>query len=319
MAVSNAEMEMQEFTFPDEKETGKDTPVQMEDTPQDVEFSVVDDTPEEDRGRKPMTDPPPEPTEEELQQYSQDVQKRIKHFTKGYHDERRAKEAAARERDEALRYAQSIVEENKKLKGSLNEGHNALVAQTKASLEAEVTAAKQALRDAHESFDPDQIAEAQDKLLDAKIKLDRVNDFRTTSVQEDKPEVQTSKAEPQRPAPDKKALAWNQRNPWFGTDPEMTAFTLGLHQKLVASGINPTSDEYYERIDARVRKLFPEQFEADEAQPKPSKSPVAPASRSTAPKKIVLTQSQVSIARKLGVSLQEYAKQVALEQRNQNV
>lgn len=310
--------QMEEFKFPDEK----DTEIELKTPENELEIVVEDDTPPEDRDRTPLETPPDEPTEEELKAYSKDAQTRIKHFTKGYHDERRAREAAARERDEAVRVAQALVEENKKLKGSLSEGQNALVEQTKTALLADVEAARKELRDAHESFDPDKITEAQEKLLEAKIKLDRVNNFQPKTGQEEKSGTtlqQPPETKVVRPEPDQKALAWNQRNQWFGKDLEMSALAMGLHQKLVAEGVDPRSDDYYDRIERGVRSRFPEKFEDNQAPSRTvNKSPVAPASRSTAPKKITLTKTQVALANKLGVPLQEYARQVALEMRNQN-
>ena len=95
------------------------------------EIEIVDDTPPADRNRKPMAEPPKDVTDEELSKYDESVQSRIKHFSKGYHEERRAKEAAQREREEAVRLAQKIVEENRQLKGSLHEGQTALIEQAK--------------------------------------------------------------------------------------------------------------------------------------------------------------------------------------------
>lgn len=313
--------EMVEFQFPDEKEQQGVSKEKQSAGDDAIEIQVVDDTPEPDRNRK-VSEPPDDPSEDELNSYSQDARKRIKHFTKGYHDERRAKESAARERDEAVRLAHLALEENKRLKSTLNEGHTALLSTTRTAVEAEVAEARRALVAAQEAFDPEASALAQEKLFDAKIKLDRVNSFKAPPVQDDKKELQTQ-ATPQRNQiqPDQKALAWQQRNQWFGTDDEMTAYVLGLHKKLVADGVDPRSDDYYQRLDARVKKLFPENFEgssADDADTRTRRSVVAPATRSTAPKKIVLTQTQVQLAKRLGVPLVEYAKQVALEQRKQN-
>lgn len=316
-----------EYTFPDEADTKtaeKDTDtVVSEQQAEKEEIEVVDDVPVADRGRKPMSQAPEDPTEDELKSYSADAQKRIKHFTKGYHEERRAKESAARERDEAVRLAQAVVEENKKLKTSLSQGHDALVSQTETTIKSEVDVAKRALREAHESFDSEAIANAQEALTEAKIKLSKLQDFRRPPVQQEKPDVQTQQLAPQQrqPVQDQKALAWNQRNEWFGKDPEMTSYVLGLHRKLVDSGVDPKSDEYYERLDTRVRQLFPENFDAPEKEkpaPRQGSSVVAPATRSTAPKKIVLTQTQVQLARRLGLPLDVYAKQIAKEQRNEN-
>jgi len=113
---------------------------------------------------------------------------------------------------------------------------------------------------------------------------------------------------------DTKARAWQDANPWFGSNKEMTGFALAVHDTLVGEGVDPSSDEYYERINGRVRQVFPDAFPTA----KPKKSVVAPASRSTAPKKIVLTQSQVNIAKRLGLTNEQYARAVAEQLRKQN-
>jgi hypothetical protein len=306
------------FEFPDELEAKKAASAEK-DTVDEIE--IVDDVPLEDRGRKASA-PPDDPTEDELKSYSEKVQTRIKGFTKGYHDERRAKEAATRERDEALRVAQAVVEENKRLKGTLSQGNAVLLDTTKKAIDAEVAEAKRVYREAVESFDADKIADAQEALTAAKIKQDRIENFRPAPLQEEKKVVQTEQRQPEQPQVDPKARAWAEKNPWWGKDREMTSFTLGLHEKLVVEErLDPRSDEYYERINKRLRQVFPENFEGaakEKGDPPQRSSVVAPASRSTAPKKITLTQTQVALAKKLGVPLELYAKQVAKEQRNQN-
>lgn len=311
-----AEIEKVEFEFPDEVEA-KQSRVGSKVVTPEPEVEVVDDTPEKDRNRKPMAEAPADPTDDELEAYSESARKRIKHFTKGYHDERRAKEAALREKEEALRAAQAIAEENRRLKGSLNEGQQAYIEQTKHVIANELDQAKRAYKLAYESGDPDALLDAQDKLTSAKIKADKVDSFRPAPLQEDRAVVQT-----QQPSirADKKAEEWQEENPWFGSDDEMTSFALGLHNKLVKSGVDPKSDEYYEKVNARIRAVFPEKFDSDEqvdAEPQRTvkKNVVAPATRSTAPKKVVLTQTQVNIAKRLGVPLELYARQVANEMR----
>jgi len=324
-----AEIEKVEYEFPDEKEAReakqspqKELPLEKE-AKAEEEIEVVDDTPEQDRGRKPLETAPEDPTEDELSQYSENVRKRIEKFTKGYHDERRRADAAQREKEEALRIAQAIVEENKRLKGSLNRGQEALINQAKAATELELEKAKKKFKEAYDAGDSEALVEAQDALTAAKLKADRIASFRPTPLQEEQKGVETKQVV-QAPPPDTKALAWQDNNRWFGQDEEMTSFALGLHQKLVRSGVNPQSDEYYERIDSRMRQVFPDAFDSpddsDKAE-KPSRakaSVVAPATRSTASKKIVLTQTQVNIAKRLGVPLELYAKKVAEEARKQN-
>lgn len=308
-----AEFEKQEFKFPDEVSEVQPAAVNAGD---DVEVEIVDDTPEQDKGRTPMKDPPAEVTEDELEQYSEGVKKRIQHFSKGYHEERRAKEAALREKEEAVKLAQAVIEENKKLQGSLGQNQTALLEQAKRVVTNEVEEAKRRYKEAYEAGDSDKLVEAQEALTAAKIRADRVNNFKPP-VQQEETDVQTAPraVNPPEVRVDQRAQAWQNANPWFGSDDEMTAVALTVHKKLVEGGVDPTSDEYYEKINSRVRQLFPDAF----PQEKPKKSNVvAPATRSTAPRKIVLTQTQVNIAKRLGVPLELYAKQVAEQLRKQN-
>ena len=284
----------------------------------EVEIEVVDDTPAKDRGRK-ASEPPEEVTDDELEGYSEKVRKRLQHFSKGYHDERRAKEAAIREKQALEELAQKMADELKNVKGNFNKSQEALLEQAKRVAATEVEEAKRKYKEAYESGEADKVVEAQEELTSAKMKADKVNNFKPTPLQDEETSVQTSYTAPNNVNRDERAEAWRQDNSWFGTDDEMTAFALGLHQKLVKSGVDPQSDEYYDAINSRMRKVFPENFEEAEPEPeeeKPQRSNVvAPATRSTAPKKIVLTKTQVAIAKRLGVPLELYAKQVAEEMR----
>lgn len=299
---------MDNFKFPDEqKSDDKKDEVQFEIEGADTEIEVVDDTPEQDRGRKPMTDAPAEVTDEELAQYSEGVKKRIQHFSKGYHEERRAKEAAQREKDEAIRLAQSLLEENKKLQSNIGQGQQALIEQAKKVVASEIEQAKAKLREAHEAFDTDAIIAAQEELTAAKIKADRVNNFKTVASPAE-PVVKPA-AQATAPAPEPSALAWQEANPWFGKDRRMTAVALEIHQELAERGVAVGSKEYYNQIDTELRSTFPGAFTQEE---KPRKaSVVAPATRSTAPKKIVLTQSAVNLAKRIGLTPEQYARAVA--------
>jgi hypothetical protein len=317
-----AEIEKVEFEFPDEKEekaaAQQEAPVEKE-AKAESNIEIVDDTPEQDRGRKPLDAAPEDPTEDELSQYSESVKQRIQKFTKGYHDERREKERALREKEEALRLAQAIVEENKRLKGSLNKGQEALLTQAKMTVGYELDQAKKRYKEAYDSGDADALVEAQENLTAAKIKADKIANFAPAPLQVNETPVEQQQFI-QAPRPDNKALAWQSQNQWFGDDEEMTSFALGLHQKLVRSGVDPQSEEYYERIDSRMRQVFPDAFTPDDTEKaeKPTRakaSVVAPATRSTASKKVVLTQTQVNIAKRLGVPLELYAKKVAEEAR----
>jgi hypothetical protein len=230
-----------------------------------------------------------------------------------------------REREEAIRIAQQLAEENKKLQGSLGQGQAALLEQAKKVVANELEDAKRSYKEAYESGDSDRLVEAQEALTAAKIKAERVANFKPTALQQPQTDVQSAPRtvqSNQTPQVDSKARAWQEANPWFGSNDEMTAVALAVHKKLVESGVDPTSDEYYTRINGRIKQLFPDSEQDAEPPAKKEKvvkqSVVAPATRSTAPKKIVLTQSQVSIAKRLGVPLELYAKQVAEQMRNQN-
>ena len=297
-----------EFEFPDEKEVhivGKDDVKVTADS--DIEIDVIDDTPPKDRNRERM---PKEMVEElekdDLTEYSDGVKKRMQQLTKVYHDERRDKEAAAREKEEAIRFAQAIVEENKRLKASLNSGEQVYIEVAKKSASAEMDMAKRDYREAYDSGDTEKIIDAQQRMNEAQ--------YKHVNIQPERPQV---------PRPDSKALSWQDKNSWFGQDEEMTSLALGLHEKLVRSGVNPTSDEYYTTIDKTMRKRFPENFEDDSldddvpAQRNRPSNVVASASRSTAPKKVHLSKTQLALAKKLGLTPEQYAREtIKLEKQN---
>jgi hypothetical protein len=311
-----------DFKFPDETSAEKGANVEEE----KLEIEVVDDTPEEDRNRKVMKEAPTEVTDEELEGYSEKVRGRIQHFTKGYHEERRAKEAAVREKDEALRIAQKAIEENKQLQGNLTRGQTALLEQAKKVVDSEIENAKRQYKAAHEAGDSDALVVAQEALTSAKIKAERLNSFKAAPVQPQQADVQSAaepvQTSPRSPQVDPKAEAWREANPWFGADRRKTALALAVHQDLMDEGVNPTSDDYYRRIDREVNQLFSSKSsDADTSGDRKvnrQSNVVAPATRSTAPRKIVLTQTQVNIAKRLGVPLELYAKQVAEDMRKQN-
>ena len=324
-----------EFEFPDEKEE-ESTEIEVEPSSAEeikkparakaeeadsLEIEVVDDTPKADRGRKP-SEPPEDVTEEELEDYSEKVQKRIKHFSKGYHDERREKERAIREREELERFAKQLVEENNKLKGDVTKNQTALIEQAKKNAESESDAAKQAYKTAYESGDPDAVLSAQEKLTAAKIKADRLANFKIPALQETQVPVPSRTESAPQVGHDPRAEEWKTQNPWFNVDDEMTSLALGLHTKLIKEGVSPQSDEYYERIDSRMRQVFPDNFEdADqqtEVTPRRSANVVAPATRSTAPKKVKLSQTQIALSKRLGLTPEQYARQVAIDMRKQN-
>jgi len=319
-----------EFEFPDEKKEADPAPVE-EVAKSDIEIEMEDDTPPSDQGRKPLPKEVKQELEsdnyDELQELSQVAKDKLKALKKAWHDERREKEATQREQQEALRIAQKLIEENKKLKTQLSSGEEVYVDAVKQAVTRELEIAKAEYKAAYESGDSDRLLEAQDKLTQARIKADKAENYQhvyKNSGQDVESEVQIPQQ--QISSPDTKALNWQKRNAWFGQDEEMTSLALGLHEKLVRSGISVGSDEYYKRIDDRMRKLFPETFEDEnendeevEAKVKPKASPtvVAPASRSTSPKKIRLSKTQVMLAKKLGLTPEQYARELTkLEAQN---
>lgn len=312
---------MEEFEFPDEKETKSSAP---EDN---FEFEIEDDTPAVDRGRTPL---PKEIVEEldkdELEEYSENVKIKLKQFKKVYHDERRDKDQAMRERRAAEELAKQVLEENRRLKARISEGERSFLHTYKGAAELELSAAEKAYKDAYDMGDSDAIIDAQKKLNSAQFKLQKAQEY-VPSLQQDEDDVQVA-SEVQVPRPDQRAVAWQERNTWFGKDEEMTSLALGLHQKLVNQygASYPTTDEYWAKVDQTMRRRFPDYFEdgkQDETQPtktqrteKPS-TVVAPATRSTASKKVVLKQSELNIAKRLGLTPEQYVREkMKMEARN---
>lgn len=318
-----------DFKFPDEKEAeAKGKPVDTETG--ELEIEIENDTPVEDRGRK-AAPPPEDPTEDELASYDEKVQARIKKFTRGYHDERRAKEEAIRERQAAETFAKQVFEDNKRLQQQLASGSETYIEQNKASAQSDLDAAERGYKEAYEAGDPDLIAAAQTKIARAALKLDKAENMKPIPVEEKKfePQDDTPKLAP-------RTAKWLEANAdWWGKDEEMTAAASGLDRKLQrqygADYIG--SKDYFETIDKTMRKRFPENFsdsqsyEDDETPSKKVSEPeedytpvratkpasvVAPATRSTPPNRIRLKASEVALARRLGVTPEQYAKQVAL-------
>ena len=313
---------MPAFKFPDEIDD-KDKDVEVTVSGDEVEVEIVDDTPEKDRGRKPLDREIEDPTDEEIESYSDGVQKRIKELTHARHDERRAKESLFREKQELERLAQHMVSENTKLKEYVKSGTEQYAASIKQVADGELENAKRQYKAAYESGDADALVAAQEAMTDAKMRTEAAKNFRAPPLQDVETTVQT---QPQvsRPEIDEKTVRWQAKNQWFGSTgyEEHTSFALGLHQKLVNSGLDPRSDEYFERIDARMKSTFPEVF-GSEDKPRSgdgSKRPtsvVAPATRSTGARKIQLTPTQVALAKRYGLTPQQYANEVAkLEKSN---
>ena len=305
------------FKFPDE-----DVDV-LQQNDGNIEIEVVDDTPERDKGRRPLDREVADPTDAEIESYTKGAQDRIKELTHARHDERRAKEAIHREKQELERLAQHMYDENNKLKQYVNNGTQQYNRMAETAVAAEVDKARRALKAAQEAFDTDGIIAAQEALTEAKMDARAVRNFSSAPLQQEEYAVQTRQPAPQQVQPDEKTLRWQAKNQWFGANgfEELTSFALGLHQKLVNTGIDPRSDEYYERIDARVKDKFPEVFGETEDRkssdsPRRPTSVVAPAARSSGARKIQLTPTQIALAKKYGLTPQQYAVEVAKLEKN---
>lgn len=314
------------FEFPDEIELKKQPRDEI-----DIDIEIVDDTPEKDRGRKPMAKPPEDVSDDELDSYDEKVQKRIKKLGKGYHDERRAKEQAQRERDEAIRAAQVITNEYKRVQSQLHEGSKIFIEQGKNGAEAELAMAKKAYKEAYDNGDGDALVEAQQKMNEVTLKLDRARNMQPIEVRESPVQIPTAIPEA---TSDTKLESWMDDNSWYGgekgDEEEMTGLAITLHNRLSREFGDKYvgTDEYYQKISDTIRKRYPDYFGSNEVQEKskpveetpqrrakPAANVVAPATRSTAARKVQLTPTQVQIAKRLGVPLELYAKKVA-EQMN---
>jgi hypothetical protein len=289
----------------------------------DFDIEVEDDTPKADRNRDPL----PENIKEELEadtldEYSDRVKNRMAQLKKAWHDERREKEASERGRQEAERVAALSVKENQKLKETLSTGEADYLKTLQDKYTNELAIAQREYRDAYDTGDSEKLVIAQTKMNEAQYKLGQASDrqpqFSKETLQANENAVSSEQetVKPNVPQPDAKALAWQEKNQWFGKDEEMTSLALGLHEKLVRNGVDPSSDQYYRSIDSTMQKRFPENYgdtdtleEAKPAQRKPS-TVVAPATRSTGPKKVRLTKTQLALAKKFKLTPEQYAREL---------
>lgn len=319
-----AEMQKDEFKFPDEMEEDKGKPVdELEEGSINVE--IVDDTPKEDQNVRPL----PSDIKDDLEtadssaEYSKNVKDKFTQYKKAWHDERRAKEAALREQQEALTAAQAILDENRRLKEVLQSGEKELISSYQTSAELEAAQARKAYKEAYDSGDSDALAEAQEEMMRAQLKLDRAKNFKpTVQISENDVKLQTKQS--QQPAQmDDKVAEWVANNPWY-VDPDkksMSKYAVFIHEELEEKFGRAFigTDEYFKRIDTEVKRRFPEEFDDIEAKNEEEEKPqrtsrlstvVAPAKRSTSSKKIVLTKTQVALAKKFGLSPEQYAREL---------
>jgi hypothetical protein len=284
---------------------------------EEFEIVIEDDTPEEDRDREPMPEEIVDSLEkDELEEYSVEKSKQLK---KVWHDERRAKEEAQRERDAATTYAKQQLEENKKLRADLNRGEASLMENSKSSAENELALAKKVFKDAYDAGDVDAVADAQESMMAAKLRLQTAETYQPQYAEAEENNEQRQQQPQQEQQVDYKALAWQDKNKsWWGNNRKMTSFAFGMHEELVSQGIDPNadSDEYYSSIDKEMRLRFPEEFDegSTEADTSPrtaakAKTVVSSAKRTTKSKRVVLKDSEVRLAHRLGLTPEDYVRE----------
>jgi len=303
-------------------------PVKAQESPaEQFELEIIDDSPKK---------PAKSEDDDELMSYGEKVRKRIAKVKFEHHEANRQREAAEKMREEAIRFAQQVVAKNQQYESLIQRGEGALVSQIKARASLAVDQAKSLYKTAYEAGDPEQIINAQEKLLNAQTEF-REAEKHERVLQSRRPQQATQAApqlapqnyvQPQAPQPSKKALEWTKNNPWFGPqgNRSMTALAYGIHETLIREeGVEPDTDEYYQKIDAAMKQRFPEYFEKDEetqSVPLPTQrtpaTVVASANRNNGakPRKIQLTASQVSLAKRLGITPEQYAKQLIKESSN---
>ena len=310
------------YKFPDEID---EDPIENQ-----IEIEIEDDTPEEDRKH---AQPLPEEIvkeidEDDLESYSKEAKQRLLQMKKLVNDERRAKEQAFREQEEAVRVAQSLLQRTKELQGRLTEGEKAYVSTAKDSVSREVDMAKREYKEAYDSGDSELLVAAQEKLTRAQLKAQQIEQYKpqfdenTLQQWENSVQIQQPQAQPQRL--DSKTQAWLDKNSWYGTDEDMSFLAMGIHRRLEKEGVPTGSDYYWNVIDNEMRKRFPDKFsgepqvETKDSAPKKSNTVVAPATRSTASKKVKLTTSQLALAKKFKLTPEQYAMELTKVQESQN-
>jgi hypothetical protein len=315
------------FKFPDEVDNVDQTKqVESVDAPE-IEIEIVDDAPPEDQRRLPLPKKQVEELEaDDLEEYDGKVKYRLSQMKKVWHDERRDKETAIREREEAFNYAQAKDREIRELRAKVGQGEQMFVTEVTKSATGEIAAAKDRLKKAYEAGDSDLIADAQEELTDAKFRMRDIQSLKPSLQVESNDVQQAQQPRAQAPVVDTKAESWRTRNTWFGVDKKMTGFALGLHQELVEAGVDPRSDDYYDKVNAEVKQAFPDRFEAEDPghtdvqdkspQRTKASSVVAPVSRTTTPRRIRLTTSQSALVKRLGLTPEAYVREMMKSENN---
>ena len=319
-----AEFEKNDFSFLEDEDA---TPETVKDESQEVEIEIVDDTPEEDR--KNATPLPKEIVDEidqdDLEAYSKEAKQRLLQMKKLINDERRAKEKALRDSEEAIRVANTIINENNTLNGRLSDGEKVYVSTAKEKVATELEIARRGYKEAYDSGDSDRLLEAQERLTEAKLAAQEMDRYKPqydeNALQSESNEVQIPQVQQQPTRLDSKTQAWLDKNKWYGTDDDMSFLAMGIHKRLERDGVPIGSDHYWNAIDTEMRKRFPEKLgEATETKPSATtrkSTVVAPATRSTSPKKITLNPRQLELAKKFKLTPEQYYNElVKMESQN---
>ena len=279
-----------------------------------VETEEVQEAPVEQAAEEPQKEEAADKPAEELEEYSDSVKRRISKLTNRFREEERQRQAA-------VEYAESVKKQNDELKSRLNKLDESYVGEFGNRVESDVIAAKEAYRKAYEDGDSDAMFDAQQKISQLALEQARYaeakrrNEERVAAPQEEQQALQQP-VQQQAPAkPDAKAEDWASKNEWFGEDQTMTYAAFGVHRQLIEDeGFDPTSDEYYTELDKRIRTEFPHKFQEAKRDSGPRvASAESTASKSSSPKgrrTVKLTPSQIAIAKRLNVPLEEYAKHV---------
>ena len=317
------EQEFKEETVAEAIESAKETSNQ-DDGDDGFEIEVVDDLPPEHQNRPRQAkdadvDESVEDNDEEIKSYSEGVQKRIKKLSWEKQEKERQRIEAQNLQEEALKYAEQIKQENERLRKTLEEGEGVLVNQAKGRVAAELEKARSEAKAAYEIGDADAMIAANERVARLATEEEKYKNYKPQPRPQPAPQPQYQQ-QVQRPAqPDQRALEWAKSNDWFEKDPEMTGYAYGLHEKLVKSGIDPRSEQYYSEIDPAVRRVFPDKFDdgpiiEESAPQRQTGNVVAPAARSgKKPRKVQLTSTQVALAKRLGLSNEQYAAQLMKE------
>lgn len=311
-------------------------------TNSELELEIVDDRPEEDRRAPKIESSDDDSDDDELSGYSERVQKRINKLRYEQNEERRQREAAERLREEAVSYAQAVTAKNKEYESLINRGEAALISQIKDKAQLALESAREQYKKAYEEGDTDNVVAAQEGLMRAQSELTEASKYeqnlakKPVSVPEDAYQQQVYQQQLAReqqfaqqqaqPTVEPQAQEWATNNPWFMHDgyEEMTSTAYGVHTALVKKGVAPNSTEYFQTIDATMRQRYPD-FDWQDSSDTDGRSAsvtasqpssvVAPSSRSNGakPRKVRLTASQIALAKRIGLTNEQYAMQLIKE------